>query len=216
MGSGRIPLEDRLWSRVLKGADDDCWLWVGCLSTDGYGKIGEGGASASGSKSLFVHRVVYEMVIGTIPDGYEVDHLCHTKECGKTGKECLHRRCVNPAHLSAVTHRDNSIRDECTASGKNVAKTHCPAGHEYNEENTRYEKNRNGGLSRKCRICDRELHRKIRRAAGVKEVGPNQKAAGMICSVMDCGKPVKSKGFCSSHYDKSRREKQKSNLVNEK
>lgn len=154
-GTGR-PMENRFWSRVEK--TDFCWLWTGPVNKDGYGHIGKGGA---GNGTLRVHRYAYELLIGIIKEGMQIDHVCHTKECGKTGKDCLHRRCVNPAHLVQTTHRNNSIRDECTNSGKNVVKTHCPSGHEYSVENTRYERTRhnrqgkNNLFCRKCRECDR-------------------------------------------------------------
>jgi HNH endonuclease len=46
-----------------------------------------------------VHRVVYEVVNGSIPAGSEVSHLCHV------------RLCVNPAHLVAESHAANMERN---------------------------------------------------------------------------------------------------------
>lgn len=47
---------------------------------------------------IYAHRLSYELFVGPIPDGYELDHLCRN------------RGCVNPAHLEAVTHRVNVLR----------------------------------------------------------------------------------------------------------
>lgn len=51
-----------------------------------------------------------------MPKGYELDHLCHTKDkiC-KGGKTCLHRKCVNPEHLQLVTQAEN-IRNSRTTT----------------------------------------------------------------------------------------------------
>lgn len=143
------PVMERLWNKVKKGLDSECWVWLGCIHyKTGYGKIGvkKNGKNSTAS----VHRIVYEDYYGPIPLDFEIDHVCHTEACGKTGTECMHRRCVNPVHLLATTHKQNMIRDGSTIAGKNVAKTHCPSGHEYNEENTYF-----NGNHRVCRPCYR-------------------------------------------------------------
>lgn len=70
-----------------------CWIWMGKPSTFGYGRMGghQGDAVA-------VHRVSYEVFVGPIPEGYEVDHLCRNKMC------------CNPDHLEAVTKAENNRR----------------------------------------------------------------------------------------------------------
>ena len=77
---------------------------------------------------------------GPIPEGLDLDHLCRN------------RWCVNPEHVEPVTRRENLIRGQTTIA-QNVSKTHCPAGHAYDETNTYYYR----GM-RQCRIC-RDLHR---------------------------------------------------------
>lgn len=92
------------------------------------------------------HRVVYELMVGPIPEGMILDHLCRN------------RWCVRPDHLEPVTHRTNIFRGEGLAPA-NAAKTHCPQGHEYSPENTYAY---NDGRVRMCRRCaiDRTVTRR--------------------------------------------------------
>ena len=101
-------------------------------------------------KQRDAHRVVYEEYVGQIPEGLQLDHLCHTfdKDC-TGGHSCPHRRCVNPAHLEPVTHRENALRG-VSFSAANAVKTHCANGHEYTPENTYYRT----PTHRACRICN--------------------------------------------------------------
>ena len=129
--SRRRPLDERLWERVVE-ADDGCWLWTGAPNTYGYGQIGEGGYHG---RKLMVHRVAYTLVVGVIPAGMEIDHLCRN------------RMCVNPAHLEVVTGRENTLRGNGPA-GRNARKTHCPRGHALTGENVK-----RTGRSRYCAMC---------------------------------------------------------------
>ncbi|AER25916.1 HNH endonuclease [Mycobacterium phage Cane17] len=81
-------VEDRFWSKI--DASDGCWLWTGSLTHNGYGRFKVDG------KMVRAHRFAYQMMIGDIPEGMELDHR-HT--CPK--------RCVNPEHLRLVTHKRN-------------------------------------------------------------------------------------------------------------
>lgn len=71
----------------------DCWVWTGAIDRDGYSVIKMKG------KTTPAHRYVYKKMVGEIPAGYEVDHLCKG-----------HRNCVNPAHMEAVSKTENSLR----------------------------------------------------------------------------------------------------------
>jgi hypothetical protein len=124
----------RFWRMVEKGAPDECWLWLGSKSVEGYGLINPG-RSGGTSKA---HRVSYEISVGPIPDGLTIDHLCRTPGC------------VNPSHLEPVTHRENILRGGGWAA-QNARKTHCVNDHEFTAATTRV--NRQG--KRVCRECHR-------------------------------------------------------------
>lgn len=85
---------ERFWPKVER-VEDGCWLWTASLTGDGYGRISLGGKF--GPMGL-AHRVAYELLVGPIPEGLELDHLCRV------------RRCVNPEHLEPVTHAENVRR----------------------------------------------------------------------------------------------------------
>ena len=93
------------------------------------------------------HKMMYEHVNGPVPEGLELDHLCHV------------RHCVNPAHLEAVTHAENVKRGE--AGLHNPDKTHCPNGHAYTAENTLII-NDPRGAHRRCKKCHADYERKRR------------------------------------------------------
>lgn len=114
-----------------------CWLWWGRRTEDGYGIFGI---------PKRAHRVAYELFIGPIPDGMQLDHLCRV------------RHCVNPAHLEVVTGKENTLRGN-TITGLNAQKTHCPANHPLEGDNL-YIDARGG---RACVICRREAVRRYQR-----------------------------------------------------
>lgn len=133
-------VSERFWSHISKGdGPDACWLWTSAL-TNGYGRISIEG------RSVGAHRWSYEQLVGPIPDGLQLDHLCRV------------RNCVNPAHLEPVTGRENCRRGVIAEFNKARAaeRTACPQGHEFTEENT-YLPAAGGG--RKCRICQRRWSR---------------------------------------------------------
>lgn len=85
------PLPDRFWRKVQK--TPGCWRWTGAIQSAGYGSIGLGEGRVGSA-----HRVAYELLVGPIPPGLTIDHLCRNTWC------------VNPAHLEAVTHQENVRR----------------------------------------------------------------------------------------------------------
>ena len=78
----------KFFSKVDK--TETCWLWTGSLQANGYGRIYFRGRDA------MAHRVSYIAANGEPEPGLVIDHMCHVREC------------VNPQHLRAVTHKQNS------------------------------------------------------------------------------------------------------------
>lgn len=127
--SPRPSIEERFWSKVDKSGD--CWLWTGSLTHNGYGRF-----AATKRKGVRSHRYAYEVTYGAIPEGHQVDHLCHVPAC------------VRPDHLEAVLGGENTRRRR-PFEFANSRKTHCPQGHPYDEANT-YWRSEN---HRECRAC---------------------------------------------------------------
>lgn len=132
----------------------ECLLFKGNVGRKGYGKTYFMG------KHLLAHRVVYEKWHGPIPNGLHVDHDCHNwaSREGKCagGPSCLHKRCVNPSHLRAVTCGEN-LRAPMPRCGPR--KTHCPRGHQYSSGNTTAYINARGAMQRSCKTCEHERTR---------------------------------------------------------
>jgi hypothetical protein len=145
-GSCHGDFIDAITARAQR-TPDGCWLYVGTLDKHGYGVLVT-------STQRLAHRAVHEALIGPIPKGMDVDHLCHTPEACAGGSSCPHRRCINPAHLSAKTRRDNWLRGS-SITARNLAKTHCPQGHEFSPENTAVCTRPDGRTWRRCRTCHR-------------------------------------------------------------
>ena len=132
--------QERLWAKVDKSGD--CWQWLGGFDRHGYGRHWH---TEQGDRRA--HRLAYELVKGSIPDGLTLDHLCRNKWC------------VNPDHLEAVTAGVNVLRGD-TPAARNAAKRECWAGHPFDERNTHV---RADGR-RECRACMRDRMR-ARRAS---------------------------------------------------
>ena len=144
----RKSTHELFWSKVALPDANGCMVWTASLKSNGYGQFHIEG------KNLYAHRVAYLWLVGPIPDGLQLDHLCRN------------RKCVAPDHLEAVTQQENLRRGD--AGINNKVKTHCPRGHAFTPENTRL--NKQG--SRMCAICKRvssrasmQRHRDRKRAA---------------------------------------------------
>lgn len=112
-----------------------CWSWQRGQSSSGYGVVAYGG------RNHYTHRAMWELLIGPIPAGMEIDHLCKNKLC------------CNPEHLEPVTPRVNKLRSG-SPSGRHARREVCDQGHPFSEENTVI---RHG--YRTCRTCTRDKSR---------------------------------------------------------
>ncbi len=128
----RLSESERFWSKV--NADGDCWLWLGSLNVAGYGRF-----DASGRRTG-VHRYAYEALVGPIPPGLDIDHLCRV------------RNCVNPDHLEPVTPAENTRRARRVLRSRS-----CPNQHPYTEATIKWYLGK-----RICRICLWARRRAIR------------------------------------------------------
>lgn len=143
----KLPAIERILIRaetVDRGYFTPCRVWIGTLNARGYGLVGHE------NRQVLVHRLVYEMLVGPIPDGYEIDHLCRQPDCHL------------PSHLEAVTHAENMRRGEGGLRRQQLmaAETHCKHGHEWTQANTYIRSNGN----RRCRACANRRHREARAA----------------------------------------------------
>lgn len=132
-----MSVPDRFWEKVnMVGPVPEhrpdlgpCWIWTGAHAKRGYGLFWHSG------RMRWAYRWLYLTVVGVVPEGLELDHVCRTPAC------------VRPDHLEPVTHAENMRR------GSTATKTHCAQGHEFTESNTYRAPS---GRRRDCRTCMRD------------------------------------------------------------
>jgi hypothetical protein len=136
MANRWLTVPQRWWLKVAK-MPGGCWLWTGAKSTNGYGRIRIGGVQVG------AHRVGYEILVGPIAEGMQLDHRCRV------------RLCVNPGHLEVVTNRENVLRGSSPTATTYWLPT-CRRGHSKDEF---------GRLDAKghwqCRACNLARYHKI-------------------------------------------------------
>lgn len=130
-------VRERILAKVRRQEGGSCWVFTGSHSA-GYPQIWWNG------RQHLAHRVMYQITVGAIPAGNQIDHTCRLKSC------------VNPDHLEPVTPRENMLRAGMPAASYQLAKTHCPSGHPYDEANTY----RTRAGHRLCRMCHRLFARR--------------------------------------------------------
>lgn len=123
--------EDRFWHYCSPEPNTGCWIWIGAYNGDGYGCITIG--RAPNRKVLGAHNFAYQIMVGAVRKGYELDHLCRN------------RWCCNPGHLELVTKRENLLRSNAppgrAARGEDPRTWH----YRYKASNTSVGKERNDG-----------------------------------------------------------------------
>lgn len=133
-------LPERIRSKITL-TPDGCWQWAGAVQSRGYGSVSYRGRVQS------THRLAYELLVGEIPEGLQIDHLCRNK------------RCCNPDHLEPVTGAVNCSRTPA------ATKTHCVRGHALSGDNLVVKVQPSGRTIRNCRTCANTLRRKSARQA---------------------------------------------------
>jgi hypothetical protein len=123
-------IRETIDSLSIPEPNSGCWIWLGALAnkTHKYGRLCAHGVNDS------AHRLSYVEYKGPIPAGLEIDHLCRNKTC------------VNPDHLEAVTHAENTRRA--------LERPECGYGHAMTEDNLIWV-NRGHRLERRCKACHR-------------------------------------------------------------
>lgn len=137
-GTGRLSPNERFWAKVEK--TPTCWLWRGALTSGGYGNF-----VIHRGTNVAAHRFAYELLVGPIPEGLVLDHLCRLPLC------------VNPEHLEPVTERENIRRGDAPTAILS-RENRCAKGHRLTGSNV-YVDPRGW---RHCRICTREARRTLK------------------------------------------------------
>jgi len=132
---------DTVFSKIVSSSYGECQEWTGPLKKNGYGQITLT-ISTNQTKNFYAHRLIYKLTKGEIPDGMEIHHVC------------WNRKCVNPEHLTVVTHMENM---NLMNPEPRVLKSECLRGHKFNEKNTLWSSGR-----RICRECKRDRERRAR------------------------------------------------------
>lgn len=145
--TGHFPTrEERFWAKVAL-ADvpsyaphlGPCSEWMATLTPSGYGQVQWDGRLTA------THRIAYELTVGPIPDGLELDHLCRNTRCLKAWVDDN-----GPGHLEPVTHKENMLR------GIRATATHCKRGHSFSGTNLQIYRGH-----RLCKACQK-LHNDAR------------------------------------------------------
>lgn len=131
---------ERFEANVMADPNSGCWLWTGHIKS----VIGYGWFYYKKGGTRLAHRVAYELYIGPIPSGLDLDHKCRV------------RSCVNPYHLEPVTRGENVRRgiNGLTRAGLFMQKTHCRKGHELTPETSKVKQFTRQRTIR-CLICTR-------------------------------------------------------------
>jgi hypothetical protein len=147
-----------LWLHVDKSGPNGCWIYTG-KRYGGYGQHTYDG------KPWLVHRLIYTLLIGPVADDQQLDHLCHTADMGcRSGRQCPHRACCNPAHLEPVTQAENKRRSR---------RSTCLRGHLFDHVVIH-----RGRAEQRCSTCINERRReRYAERNGIEPARPSGRAA---------------------------------------
>ena len=165
LAAARISKEtaDRLMGYVDVRGETECWPWTYSLHPAGYGILAVHEDGKPGPKRL-AHRKVYELLVGPIPDGRTIGHVCHDNDPDCPGGVCPHRLCCNPAHLEPQTRAENVLAGK-GPSAVNGRKTHCSkCGRMLAGDNLSISRRKDTkrGISRSCKACNNARLRRYR------------------------------------------------------
>ena len=142
---------------MIDAPSTPCWIWPGSRTKLGYGRTFVNG------QFRYVHRVLYEIMVGPVPDGFELDHLCINPKCFRTD------------HLEVVTHQVNMERAAFRRNGgvpvsqrkpRHGQRAFCIRGHHLDRDN-RYVDTRGYQRCRRCAVDQkREALHALALAAG--------------------------------------------------
>ncbi len=133
----RKPVIDRLMAKVSPEPNSGCWLWEGAVDPrTGYARI-----TIETGRVENAHRSSYQLHVGPVPDGLQLDHLCRV------------RSCVNPDHLEPVTCAETLRRGAGPVKTKalKAAQTHCKRGHLLSGDNVTHDKGNSARICIECR-----------------------------------------------------------------
>ena len=169
------PAMDRILSRVDTTSPDSCWLYQGAVTKYGYAVIWDDDGKRSGA-----HRISFERNVRPLKEGEVVDHECHNEAvragtCAG-GWSCVHRRCVNPAHLRGVQQYQNI---EGSVSNFH-AREFCSKGH----PNSRYRRRSKGGQTY-CLKCRKDAEREREAARSGQELDAIESRIGKTISTAE-------------------------------
>jgi hypothetical protein len=154
------------WPRFFQKvtvAPSGCWEWQAHRTGEGYGQFDWEGIS-----TRFAHRIAYTVLVGPIPYGLTLDHLCENPPC------------VNPQHLKPCTIGENVLRSAVSPTAVNARRTYCKRGHPLSGDNL-YVRPKNRWLpngARACKTCN-AMHVENFKAANPGYVPPSRRPALM-------------------------------------
>jgi len=141
-------LLDRISKKFLVG--DGCWPWTGTISPDGYGMITFWDKNGKWTGTT-AHRILYQLFVGSIPNGEEIDHICRV------------RHCVRPDHLRSVPPLQNRVGNykpnPNILISRTPPKSECKWGHSLITDNVYIRPDGH----RECRICKRRLRQESKK-----------------------------------------------------